>query len=129
MSCRSRCPLMNVAAQDLDRVAQRDEVRERNDRGGIDSIGKMKPDSTMNGIMMNMTVCCACWRVCETSETSRPSPIVVNMNSNSPSTTTQQLAVERHAEPEPAHERDDRHLDDADRARTASPCPRGTRRA
>jgi len=56
--------------------------------GGIEATGKMKPDSTMNGNMMNMTVCCACWRVCETSEMNSPSATVVSMNRNSPSTTT-----------------------------------------
>ena len=63
---------------------------------------------------MNMTVCCACCRVCDTSEMNRPRPTVVSMNRNSPSTTTHDLAVERHPEPEPPDERDDRHLDDAD---------------
>ena len=48
----------------------------------------MNPDSTIVGIMMNITACCAWCRVRETSETSSPSPMQVNMNRNNPTSTT-----------------------------------------
>ena len=55
---------------------------------GIESIGKMNPDSTMVGIIRNIIACCACCLVRETSEISRPMPMLVNMNSSRPTTTT-----------------------------------------